>query len=822
MENPSPGILILGGGVAGMSAALALKNQDVVVHLVEKQNSLGGHAASWACMATQTCQNCGACLSIEMADQIKNLVKNQDNILIHLSSQVTSLKKTSQGVEAVLTSGESFKAAKVIMATGFTPFDPGQIQSYHTGTQKKVITTAQLNTLIREERLEEVTGPSPRIAFLQCVGSRNREQNRDYCSQVCCKISLRHAKKLIHLVPDAQISLFYMDLQIIGKEVRETANQLSSDIQLIQGVPAEILENPETNGLTMIIEDPETMARTSREFDLVVLSVGMTPAEDAEITNDLLGSRPNAWGFFNTMEAQLGEDLYIAGCAKGPRDILTSKQDGLIAGAQALKALKQTQVPKITIIGDGPQAAAVAAAMADHAFPAALLGSTNILAVNGSAGGFSIRYDLGGSKKNMECSAIIVAPQVTNQSNTHEFDGAMDLDDFTALSPKECPDNALILLDFFGPEFKAQTRQALMAAMAASKTGKEIYILMNKMLVHGAQGQQLYDRARKTGVRFLRYTTPNDIQIQPHSQKRDTKFQIIVKETTLPGQDLVLDCDCLVLPPTIKPAPGFSKIADLLNLDLDREGFLQPANVRHRLVQSLRKGIFFAGPCHDETDDQDLALEIQAIAASLETEGGVQESQVTINEKLCAKCLTCYRICPHGAIILNEKSRPQIMGDACFSCQLCVSNCPAYAIESPGFTNDQLAEQAQAGQTLVFACQRSGGLSADTLPENTKLISIPCACRISSDMILKALVKDTGEIGADQIIVSGCHEGNCQSQEGSQIARQGVERVLKSPGIPAGKVIWQSVAANEPHIFARMMSNARLLDKPVDKPVENQ
>ncbi len=92
---------------------------------------------------------------------------------------------------------------------------------------------------------------------------------------------------------------------------------------------------------------------------------------------------------------------------------------------------------------------------------------------------------------------------------------------------------------------------------------------------------------------------------------------------------------------------------------------------------------------------------------------------------------------------------------------------------------------------------------------NTKLVTIPCACRISSDMILRALVKATGEIGADRIIVSTCHEGNCQSQEGSHIARQGVEKVLKSPGIPAGKVIWQSVAANEPQAFARMLSNTQ-------------
>jgi len=115
MENTSPSVLILGGGVAGMAAASSLANQDLSVHLVEDQNHLGGKASQWACMATNTCKQCNACLSIEMAEQIAA----QDNINIHLNTRINTLKKTSQGVEATLTSGEVVTAAKVIMATGF-------------------------------------------------------------------------------------------------------------------------------------------------------------------------------------------------------------------------------------------------------------------------------------------------------------------------------------------------------------------------------------------------------------------------------------------------------------------------------------------------------------------------------------------------------------------------------------------------------------------------------------------------------------------------------------------------------------------------------
>jgi len=194
-----------------------------------------------------------------------------------------------------------------------------------------------------------------------------------------------------------------------------------------------------------------------------------------------------------------------------------------------------------------------------------------------------------------------------------------------------------------------------------------------------------------------------------------------------------------------------------------------------------------------------------------------------INEKKCAKCLTCYRICPHGAIILNEKKRPQIVPEACFSCHLCVANCPAYAIESTNFTNDQITDliknkktinnkangnkikkkQNKEHQVVIFACERSAVLAADKiiLPENTRLISIPCACRISSDMILKTLTH-----GASKIIVSGCHEGNCRSMEGSTTSRTQVDLVSKIPGVDPEKLAWKPIAANETRKFQRIIS----------------
>ena len=837
METTSPSVLILGGGVAGMAAASSLACQDLSVHLVEDQDHLGGKAAQWACMATDTCKQCGACLSIEMAEQ----VAAQSNITIHLNTRINTLKKTSQGVEASLTSGEIVTAAKVIMATGFSPFDPAKISSFHTNTSKNVITTAELNTRFREENLGDLLDHSqtPRIAFIQCVGSRNRKLKKDYCSQVCCKISLRHAEKLLHEIPDVRITLFHMDLQIMGKEIRQTIKGLSQQIELVQGVPAEILESSTAPEVTMVVENSATQSRTARTFDLVVLSVGMEPCNRIDETVALLGASPNAWGFFNTPEVEIPNDLYIAGCAAGPKDILSSRQEGQIIGAKILEdlGLDKPSVIKIAVIGEGAQAGTVARQVAAKGYPVycfgapadaeASIGTTllthaRILALDGTIGNFSIFYEDQGKKRNLNCDVIIAAPEpvIKQNAGNGKFQAAMDLAAFVLQPPEDCLDKTLILLDYFGPEFKSFARQALTAAMAARRTGKEIIIVMNKTLVHNALGQILYDQARTLGIQFLRFNALDDIKIQA----RGTGFHLAVKEATLPGIELDLECNTLVLPPSIKACPGFKNIAKYLGTSLDREDFLQPPNVRHRLTQSQRKGIFFAGTCHDEIDTHDLGNEIKNILSTLKTQSRPDiDIGVMINEKKCAKCLTCYRICPHGAIILNEKMRPQIVPDACFSCHLCVANCPAYAIESTNFTNDQIIglvknkrtinnkanenkikkKQANGHQVVIFACERSAVLAADKiiLPENTQLISIPCACRISSDMILKTLIQ-----GASKIIVSGCHEGNCRSMDGSTTARAQVAAISKMPGVDPGKVIWEPVAANETRKFQRIIS----------------
>jgi heterodisulfide reductase subunit A len=627
---------------------------------------------------------------------------------------------------------------------------------------------------------------------------------------------MRHAEKLVHLYPECNITVFYMDLQIIGKETRTLFKRLSDNVTLLQGVPGEILKDEKTQRLVITTEDEKGVARISRQFDLIVLSVGMVPPQDIENTLTMLGSNPNSWGFFNTDKAEPGKDVIVAGCAEGPKDILSSIQDGKIAALEVIEELgiqKKDQKPDVAVLGNGVQAGITAEKIASYGYQVHLFGpaaasdsitgvnmvdNARIITVQGTAGNFSIYYESGGEKKYLTCAAIIASaePDRLSTGPAGLKNSCMGLDEFCSMaarSPDEINNDTAIVLDYSGPEFKEPARLALTAAIKAAEAGKNISIIANKMLVHGPSGQQIYDSARQAGVSFLRFKTQEDLKFE----KNPKGVTIKIKEATLPSLELSLECECIVFPDPRISGSVFRHMADRLNQHLDCEGFLQGANIRHRLTGSPRKGIFFAGSGHDDIDMDDLDREIQAIAAALATGGFDQpnaDTGVEINQKKCAQCLTCIRVCPHNAIVMNNKNRPQIVPDACCSCHLCVANCPAYAIDSKELTNDQIADRAEKGRVMLLACERSAALAAGnlSLPAHIELVKIPCACRISSDIILRLLLN-----GASKVIISGCHEDNCRSLEGSRTAGENVQKVLSIPGMDNSKVVWEPVAANE-------------------------
>ena len=707
MKGGSTSVLIVGGGVAGMAAAKVLDGFGINVHLVERGDHLGGKVFDWACMATDTCQYCGACLCAEMVSHINLL----DHTTVYLDATLTGLEPIDTGYRAIIDGRNKtiIDAQAVLIATGLKVFDPSE-NDFYEYNYDGVITTAELNEILKHERLKDVfpKKESPAIAFIQCVGSRNRKLGLDYCSQVCCKVAVRQATKILHQIPGASITFFHIDLQNFGKIFRTQVNKMGERVKMVQGIPARILPFTDQDGLILIQEDPETGRRTAFDFDQIILAVGMKAEKDRVKIFENLELQTDEWGFLNGEKPLTGENVYAVGTATGPMDIVTAREQGKIAAYNIMAGLNilstKPKKPALAIIGRGQEGCKTALVMAEEGYSVylfnlddldipdhkdiAIFRKSKLMGVSGVLGNFHITAKSNGKKHEAKVSAIIIASgshkKPLSRSRFAAYKNHVISLSFFEQEYNNHGDrilkNIAFMLDHEGPEWKASARQVLNKAIEQREKGTNVTIIMDKMLVNGLDGQRKYDKARKMGIKFLRISSLVNITFE----KDKSALNIKINEATLPT-DVTLDisCDLLVVPEMIKPSPDNKKFAIKLCQELDEEGFLQSPNTRHRLTDSPRRGIFFVGSCHDETDDNDLILEINAIKASLECLELDQfriDIPASIDEGKCARCLTCFRACPHGAIVLKEQFQPLIVENACFGCGLCVSSCPADAI----------------------------------------------------------------------------------------------------------------------------------------------
>lgn len=392
MSTEDKKIMVVGGGIAGMTAAWELSRFGVQVELVEKTPFLGGHAIQYCCKATDECQQCGAC-SVE--DMLKKVV-NEPKVKVRLATEVekiasadgftVTLKKsawkgesTETGVATgysknnsplhVIVDKERFKEKAgarpkgaadietlgfegdvrvdaVILATGFLPFNAQKKETYHFKDFTNIITGLEL------ERIKRVKGdvlrPSDdglpkKTAFIQCVGSRDERLGNLWCSQVCCPYALRMAQDMKHKHPETDMTIFYMDIQNTGKNFQNFYEKCKADFRFIRNIPVDIFPAENDGVLLRYMSEDEGLA-VEEVFELVVLSVGITPGPDNKRLSDMLGIALGENGFFSptdqlnrTMTAKAG--VFLAGTAEGPRTIAASMAHAGQAANEAMKFL---------------------------------------------------------------------------------------------------------------------------------------------------------------------------------------------------------------------------------------------------------------------------------------------------------------------------------------------------------------------------------------------------------------------------------------------------------------------------------------------------
>lgn len=253
----------------------------------------------------------------------------------------------------------TLNVGSIVVATGFREFDSSAIKEYHYDDYPDVITNLELARMI--DGFGPTGGaivrpsdgkPAKKIVFIQCVGSRDRRYN-PWCSGICCMISLKHASLVKSAVPDADVSICYIDIRTTGREHEyyyERAREMG--IKFVKGRPTEILKDAETGKLIVDVEDALLNRFLDLEADLVVLAPAMIPAEGTKELAEILGIELDTDGFFKEYNAKLRptetkqRGIYLCGGTTFPKDAPTASLHAHSAAMKATKLLISGKIVK--------------------------------------------------------------------------------------------------------------------------------------------------------------------------------------------------------------------------------------------------------------------------------------------------------------------------------------------------------------------------------------------------------------------------------------------------------------------------------------------
>lgn len=197
-----PTAVVIGGGLAGLTAAASLVAQNIDTHLIEREARLGGNLTDIEIVAPEFRK------SKELLDEMIKELKASPKAHLHLSSKVTEVKGFVGNFEVTIDKAEKIPAGAIIVATGAKEWIPKDEYGY--GTVPGVITQMDL-----EKRLAKGEKPK-QVVFIQCVGSR--QPGREYCSRVCCSTSLKNALRVLDASPDATVSILHRDIMSYGRK----------------------------------------------------------------------------------------------------------------------------------------------------------------------------------------------------------------------------------------------------------------------------------------------------------------------------------------------------------------------------------------------------------------------------------------------------------------------------------------------------------------------------------------------------------------------------------------------------------------------------
>jgi len=331
-----PRALVIGGGVAGMNAALFLADQGFEAVLVEKESGLGGLSNR----LTTTIE--GANIKAYV-DELVHQVSSHEKIQVLTQSLIVGFSgfKGNFTTEVLVGPGmyeRKIEHGVVILATGAGEYHP---KEYLYGQDPRVMTQMELS-----ERIEK-TGCSgmDTVVMIQCIGSRNEENPN--CSRICCQSAVKNALHIKQLHPESQIYVLYRDMRMYGLLEDYYTEARKKGIVFIRYSAEDppVVESA-GNGIRVIFKDHVLGRYLKVSADILALSAGMVPADTAELAS-ILKVALNPDGYFMEAHVKLRpvdmatEAIFVCGTAHSPKLISESISQALAASSRAVTFLSQ-------------------------------------------------------------------------------------------------------------------------------------------------------------------------------------------------------------------------------------------------------------------------------------------------------------------------------------------------------------------------------------------------------------------------------------------------------------------------------------------------
>ncbi len=253
---------------------------------------------------------------------------------------------------------EEFEVDTIIVATGFDIFDPSEKKVYGYDKYNEVITALELERMIvHSAEGNPIRDLGKKIGFIQCVGSRDEQIGREYCSRICCMYATKLASLLKHSNPERDIYIFYTDLRAYGKGFEEYYKRAQNlGVRFIRGRVAEVFKNSDSDKVTLKVEDTLTRMIIEDEFDTVVLSVGLGLSKSTDKIANMLRLAKSGDGFLKEAHPKFKpvdtnrEGVFLAGTVQGPKDIPDTVAQASAASSRAIRLMNQGEYPIAPII----------------------------------------------------------------------------------------------------------------------------------------------------------------------------------------------------------------------------------------------------------------------------------------------------------------------------------------------------------------------------------------------------------------------------------------------------------------------------------------